>query len=120
MSLVVVCYRAILQSARNYGWKYSGGIHLEDTDSPIRTYKWFHWIYEPITTRSAVPDDVIKPDMHTILHTVKYAIQQNPFDEGIDELLLAVKEIDNLKWTSEQQLPVLLQNISATNTKDVW
>ena len=44
MSLVTVCYRAILKSARYHGWYYPCGIHVhkDADDVDVDTYLWKH------------------------------------------------------------------------------
>lgn len=101
MSLINICYRAILKSARYHGWRYSGGIDLNNSEKR-QTYLWTHDTYQEVSTEGVVPDGVLRKDIHTILFTLKTNLIKNKLDEDrLDDVFTAVREIQHLdEWTS--------------------
>tara|TARA_B100000902_G_C27220673_1_gene869495 strand:+ start:499 stop:858 length:360 start_codon:yes stop_codon:yes gene_type:complete len=113
MSLINICYRAALKSARYHGWRYSGGIDLQHPGKP-QTYLWEHNTYKDsglsglaiekrfVSTEGIVPDEVKRKDIHTALFTLKSYLINNQYDEDrIDKLFEAVREINKIDdWNS--------------------
>ena len=107
MSLVTVCYRAILRSARYHGWYYSGGIHIQKKNE-LDTYLWKHNDdhYELFHTWGPNPSGVFRTDIHSILYTLKKKLGENPLDDdSLDDLITTVREINDLdNWESYLKL----------------
>ena len=110
MSLVTVCYRAILKSARYHGWYYPCGIHVhkDEDDVDLDTYLWKHKDehFELFHTWGPLPNGVFRSDIHSILYTLKRNLKTNPLeDEYVDDLLATVREINELEnWESYLKL----------------
>ena len=110
MSLITVCYRAILRSARSQGWYYPCGIHVhkDEDDVDLDTYLWKHNRdkYEIFHTWGPLPNGVFRSDIHSVLYTLKRNLKTNPLeDEYVDDLLATVREINDLdNWESYLKL----------------
>lgn len=111
MNFTVVCYRAILKNVRACGWRYRGGIDVRNIkDEDYDTYIWknspsdieednFH----PIQTHGVVPDGVDRPDLHTLVYTLKKLILDwDATNDAIDDLVTLVKETNSIEeeWDS--------------------
>ena len=110
MSLVTVCYRAILKNVRSAGWNYRGGIDVTYKHKNMNKMAYL-WIdnneddaYNSIQTYGYVPSDIKRKDLHTLLYTTKcFILQYDVSENALNDLLTAVKEtsdIDN-NWTSD-------------------
>lgn len=110
MSLVTVCYRAILKNVRSAGWNYRGGIDVTYKHQNMNkmTYLWIDNneddAYNSIQTHGYVPSDIKRKDLHTLLYTTKcFILQYDASETALNDLITAVKEtsdIDN-NWTSD-------------------
>ena len=101
-NLYVTIYRSMLRVSKLNGWYSPNGVRSNSIKGNIQGYEWHDddMIYR---TYSFVPDNVIRPNYHTILVNVKNKIRsEESNDENIDRLFRILRFMNKSNYRNLQ------------------